>query len=336
MKAMALSRPGGLDKIRRVDVNSPDVPGKNEVKVRVQASSLNYHDLGVAAGWAPVDDGRILLTDGAGVIEQVGEGVTEFMPGDAVVGCVFPQWLAGSPQVSDFLQTPGDGIDGFACEFVTASVNSFTPAPAHFSAYESATIPTAGVTAWRALMVNGPLKAGETVLVQGSGGVSIYALQIAKKCGAKVIATSSDDKKLARLLDLGADYAINYRTHPDWGRLAHDWRKGNGVDHVIDVGGPATLSQSIEASKVGGHIAMVGILGGMTAEVPMISVLAKQIRLQGCLDGSRQDQIDLVSFLEKHSIRPVIDRHFKLEALADAFAYQQSGAHFGKVIINIC
>lgn len=226
-------------------------------------------------------------------------------------------------------------MNGVACDLFTASADLFTPAPRGYGMMEAATVTTAGVTAWRALLVNGPLKAGETVLVQGSGGVSLYALQIAKALGAKVIATSSSSDKLARLGALGADHVINYRDKPEWGRLAYEWTGGKGVDHVIDVGGPATLKQSIEAVKIGGHIAMIGILGGMEAAIPMIPMLAKQIRLQSCLNGSWQDQADLVEFLAAHDIRPVIDRSFRLEELADAFRYEESGAHFGKIVIEI-
>lgn len=335
MKAMVLEAPGGLDRIKLVEVASPLPPTSDQITVRVRASSLNFHDLGVAVGRSPTADMRVLLTDGAGIVEAVGSDVVEFAPGDAVVGCCFPQWQSGPPQVSDFSQTPGDGIDGFARQFLTTSARAFTRAPEGYNFAEAATIPTAGVTAWRALMVDGLLKPGQTVLVQGSGGVSIYALQIAKAVGAKVIATSSSDQKLTRLRELGADHTINYRTKPEWGRLAYEWTSGEGVDHVIDVGGPATLVQSVEAIKVGGHISMIGILGGMTAELPMIPIFAKQVRLQGCLNGSRQDQANLVNFLGERAIRPVLDRSFGLEELPDAFRYEESGLHFGKIAIEI-
>lgn len=335
MRAMILDAPGGLDRIRLAQIDTARAPDPGEVRVRMKASCLNYHDYGVASGRAPTEDGRILLADGAGIVDAVGHGVSDLKPGDAVVTCIFPQWRSGPPQVSDFSQTPGDGVDGVACDVLTASADLFTRAPHGHSMAEAATVTTAGVTAWRALTVNGPLKAGETVLVQGSGGVSLYALQIAKALGATVIATSSSAHKLARLRELGADHVINYRDEPDWGRLAYEWTGGRGVDHVVDVGGPATLPQSIEAVKIGGHIAMIGLLGGMEATIPMIPVFAKQIRLQGCLNGSRQDQVDLVEFLAAHDIRPVIDRSFKLEDLAEAFRYEETGAHFGKIVIEI-
>ncbi|WP_346427812.1 NAD(P)-dependent alcohol dehydrogenase [Sphingomonas sp. UV9] len=332
---MILQAPGGLDRIKLAELEPARAPGANEIRVRLAASCINFHDYGVANGTAPTEDGRILLADGAGVVEAIGKNVVDFSPGDAVVSCIFPQWSKGAPQVSDFSQTPGDGVDGVAREEITASVSAFTHAPASYTMAESATITTAGVTAWRALMVNGPLKPGETVLVQGSGGVSIYALQIAKAVGAVVIATTSSDAKAQRLRALGADHVINYRDESEWGRRVWEWTEDQGVHHVIDVGGPSTLAQSLEAVKIGGHIASIGILGGWEAALPMVPILTKQVRLQGCLNGCRQDQADLVAFLSTHAIRPIIDRSFPLEQLAEAFLHQESGSHFGKIVIKI-
>ena len=255
MKAMVLRAPGGLDRIELIDAASPPLPRSGEITVCIQASCINYHDLGVALGLtplAPTADGLVLLGDASGIVEAVGADVVDFVPSDAVVSCIFPQWQHGPPQVSDFSSTPGDGVDGFAREYVTLPASAFTRAPEGYSAAEAATLTTAGVTAWRALMVNGPLKASDTVLVQGSGGVSIFALQIAHAVGARVIATSSSDEKLERLRALGASYTINYRNQPEWGQLAFEWTEGRGVDHVIDVGGPATLSQSMGAVSIGG------------------------------------------------------------------------------------
>ncbi|MBC3941110.1 NAD(P)-dependent alcohol dehydrogenase [Sphingomonas albertensis] len=335
MRAMILDAPGGLDRIRLAQIEDAHAPSAKEVRVRMKASCINYHDYGVASGRSPTEDGRILLADGAGIVEAVGSEVTDFELGNAVLTCIFPQWRSGPPQVADFSQTPGDGVNGVARDMFTASTDLFTRAPRGYSMTEAATVTTAGVTAWRALLVNGPLKAGETVLVQGSGGVSLYALQIAKAVGARVIATSSSPDKLARLRGLGADHVINYRDEPEWGRLAYEWAGGKGADHVIDVGGPATLPQSIEAVKIGGHVAMIGILSGTEAAIPMIPVFAKQVRLQGCLNGSWQDQSDLVEFLATNEIRPIIDRSFRLEELANAFRYEESGAHFGKIVLEI-
>lgn len=196
-------------------------------------------------------------------------------------------------------------------------------------------MPVAAVTAWRALIVNGCLQRDETVLVQGTGGVSIFALQIAKAVGAQVIATSSSDEKLAKLAEMGADHLINYRTTPDWGQNAFDWTRGKGVDHVVDVGGSTNLANSITAAKIGGHIAVVGVLAGLSGSLDVIPILSKQVRLQGCLVGSRCDQEDLVRFINTTGIKPVVDRAFPFEQLAEAFRYQQTGKHFGKIVIRV-
>jgi NADPH:quinone reductase-like Zn-dependent oxidoreductase len=198
--------------------------------------------------------------------------------GDHVVSCFFPTWTEGGPAVGDFSTVPGDGVDGYAREIVVAPATAFTRAPKGYSFAEAATLTTAGVTAWRALVVNGALKAGDTVLVLGTGGVSIFALQIAKAMGATVIATSSSDDKLERTRGLGADHTINYRHHPDWGTRVLDWTGGSGVDHVIEVGGPGTLPQSMAAVAIGGHIALIGVLTGRAGEIATAHLMAKQAR----------------------------------------------------------
>ncbi|MFT3760875.1 zinc-dependent alcohol dehydrogenase family protein [Thauera sp.] len=333
MKAITLKAPGGLANIAAAEVADPGRPGKGEIRVAIKAGSLNYHDLLVACAAVPTEDGRILLSDGAGTVEEVGEGVTEFRPGDAVVSTFFPIWPAGpaTPQVGGFMHTPGDGIQGMACEHVVRPASAFTRAPRGWTHREAATITTSGLTAWRALVVNGGLKAGDTVLVQGTGGVSIAALQLAKAMGARVIATSSSDEKLSKVAALGADLTINYRREPEWGRKALELTGGFGVDHVIEVGGPATLAQSLTALKVGGHVAMIGLLSGIDANLPILLALAKHARIEGLIVGSRQDQQDFVRALELMEARPVIDQVFSYTDLATAFAHQQSGQHFGKI-----
>jgi NADPH:quinone reductase-like Zn-dependent oxidoreductase len=184
-------------------------------------------------------------------------------------------------------------------------------------------------------MVDGPLKPGETVLIQGTGGVSVFALQFAKVAGATVIATSSSDEKLARLETLGADRLINYRKHENWGDLVRELTAGRGVDHVIEVGGPATLAQSMVAARIGGHIAVVGILSGMTGTLPLLSVLTRQLRLQGLVVGSRRHQVEMIRAIEATGLRPIIDRHFPLEELVEAFRYQETNRHFGKICLDI-
>ena len=331
MKAMVLQPPIGLERLTLQDRPDPGSPGGGEIRVALHGSSLNFHDLGVATGRMPTAEGRIPLADGAGVVEAVGDGVTEFRPGDAVVSCFFPDWQDGAPTVGDFRRTPGDGIDGFAQEHVVLPATAFTHAPRGYDAVEAATITTAGLTAWRALVVDGGLKAGDTVLLLGTGGVSIWALQIARLMGATVAITSSSAEKLERARAMGAAFTLDYREQPEWGRAVRDWTGGRGVDHVVEVGGPGTLAQSIEAVRVGGHISLIGVLTGAAGEVPTAALMARQARLQGLIVGSRRAQQDFVRALDASGIRPVIDRRFALEELADAFRYEMSGGHFGKI-----
>jgi len=337
MKTVVVRAPGGLDRLEVRDIPDPGQPGLGQIRVAVHATSLNYHDLLVANGSIPTPDGRVLMSDAAGVVEAVGEGVTEFKPGDHVVSGFFPQWQDGLPfaSVGNFRGSPGDGIDGYATEYAVRAASNFTLAPREWSHAEAATITTAGLTAWRALVADGPLKAGESVLVLGTGGVSIAALQIAKATGARVIATSSSDAKLERLRALGADHVINYRQTPEWGKKVLELTGGHGVDHVVEVGGPGTLAQSIRAVRVGGHIALIGVLTGNQGEVPTTVLMAKQARLQGLIVGSRRLQQEYVAALDQTGIRPVIDRSFPLEQLAEAFRLQQGGAHFGKIVVDI-
>lgn len=331
MKVIATRSPGGLDNLVAEDRPDPGEPGPGEVRVMLRGSSLNFHDLGVVLGRMGAADGRIPLADGAGEVEAVGPGVTEFAPGDLVVSCFFPDWQDGDPTIPDFSRTPGDGIDGFAQKAVVLPATAFTRAPKGYDAVEAACITTAGLTAWRALVVNGQLKPGDTVLLLGTGGVSIWALQLAKLMGANVAITSSSGEKLERARDLGADYLINYREQQDWGRVVRDWTGGSGVDHVVEVGGPGTLGQSIEAVRVGGHISLIGVLTGVAGDVPTAALMAKQARLQGLIVGSRRHQQEFVRALDGGAIRPIIDRRFHFDDLADAFRFEMSGGHFGKI-----
>ncbi|MGI4730339.1 MAG: zinc-dependent alcohol dehydrogenase family protein [Janthinobacterium lividum] len=334
MHVVALRSPGGLDRLEMQDRADPGQPGPGAIRVALHGSSLNYHDLAVASGWSPSENGRVPLADGAGVVEAVGDGVTEFVVGDTVVSCFFPDWQAGGPTIPDFARTPGDGIDGFAQDVVVRPATAFTHAPRGYDAVEAATITTAGLTAWRALVVDGAVKAGDTVLLLGTGGVSIWALQIARALGARVAITSSSDDKLARAKAMGAEVGFNYRDVPDWGRAVRDWTGGRGVDHVVEVGGPGTLAQSIEAVRVGGHISLIGVLTGFGGEVPTAALMGRQARLQGLIVGSRHDQQAFVRALDATGIRPVVDIRFPLDRLADAFRHQQAGRHFGKVGIE--
>lgn len=334
MKSFVIRSPGGFERLEIAEHPDPGAPGPGEIRVAIHATSLNYHDLLVASGAYPTADGHIVMSDGAGIVEAVGADVPDFNPGDRVVSCFFPRWLAGGPfaEVSNFAGTPGDGIDGMATSHVVRKAASFTLAPKGWSDVEAATITTAGLTAWRALVVNGKLKAGETVLTMGTGGVSIAALQLAKLMGAVVIATSSTPAKLERLRALGADHVINYREVAEWGAAAWDLT-GRGVDHVVEIGGPSTLPQSIKAVRVGGHISLIGVLTGREGPMPTSELMRKHARLQGLIVGSRQDQQDYVAALNASTLRPVIDRVYPFEQLPDAFRYQLSGDHFGKLCV---
>jgi NADPH:quinone reductase-like Zn-dependent oxidoreductase len=283
----------------------------------------------------PTADGRIPLSDGAGVIEAVGDGATEFSVGDHVVSCFFPLWQGGEPTSSGFASTPGDGLDGYAREKVVRPADWFTLAPKGYSHAEAATLTTAGLTAWRALVSDGGMKAGESVLTLGTGGVSIFALTFAKMMGATVISTSSSDDKLERLRTLGADYVINYKRHEGWGQQVRNLTGGRGVDHVIEIGGPATLPESITACRVGGHIALIGVLTGFAGTVPTMVLMDRHQKLQGLTVGSRLQQVEMIRAINATGVRPVIDRTFDLPDLAQAFRYEASGQHFGKICIEI-
>lgn len=335
MKAIKISKPGGLDRLHVAEITAAAAPAAGEIRVRLHANSLNYHDYAVAAGAIPTEDGRILMSDGAGVVDAVGEGVTAFKAGDNVVSCFFPYWQDGVPPHGNFSHVPGDGLDGYAREAVVTPAHWFTLAPKGWSHTEAATLPCAALTAWRALVVEGGLKAGESVLILGTGGVAIFALQMAKAMGASVVITSSSDAKLERARALGADHTINYKSDPAWGETVRKWTGKRGVDHVLEIGGPGTLPQSITACRVGGHISMIGILTGITGEVPTLAMMAKQIKLQGIIVGSRRHQQEMIRGLEATGIRPVIDKTFALAALGDAFRYEEQAQHFGKICVEM-
>jgi NADPH:quinone reductase-like Zn-dependent oxidoreductase len=334
MRTIQLQKPGGLDRLQLTDTQRMP-PRRGEIVVRIGASSLNFHDYAVVTGMIATPDGRIPMSDGAGEVIEVGEDVTEFAVGDKVVSTFFPHWMDGEPEREVMGDVPGDAADGFAREYVTAPATSFTRAPEGYSDAEAATLTCAGLTAWRALIVNGQIRSGDTVLVQGTGGVSIFALQFAKAAGARVIATSSSDEKLDRLRAMGADHLINYKTHENWGEVARGMTGGRGVDHVVEIGGSGTMPQSIAACRTGGHISLIGVLAGVGGHVPTVLVMHGNQRIIGLTVGARRHQQDMIRAIEANGIKPVIDRHFPLEQIADAFRHQESGKHFGKICIDI-
>ena len=335
MKTIQLRAPASLDNLTLVDLADPGDPGPGEIRVRLSASSLNFHDYAVVVGMIPAADGRIPMSDGAGTVEAVGEGVTQFKPGDTVVSIFFPDWIDGAPPATAFRGVPGDGIDGYAREVVVTPQHWFTRVPQGYSAADAATLTCAGLTAWRALFVDGVTQPGSTVLVQGSGGVSVFALQFAKAAGARVIATSSSDVKLERLKALGADELINYKEVPAWGAKALELTGGRGVDTVVEIGGAGTLDQSMMATRVGGHVALIGVLAGFAGPVQTGLLMAKNLRVQGLTVGSRQQQLDMIAGIEANGIRPIISDHFPLDRLGDAFRHQAANGHFGKIVVDI-
>ena len=336
MKAIRTgAKPSTLDALEWVDIDAAAAPGPGEITVDLKASSLNYHDYAVVKGMIPTEPGRIPMSDGAGIVSAVGDGVTEFAVGEHVVSTFFPDWLDGRPPASAFTRVPGDGIDGYARETVTAPTHWFTRAPAGFSHAEAATLTCTGLTAWRALFVDYAVKPGDTVLVQGTGGVSIFALQFAKAAGATVIATSSSNEKLERVRELGADHLINYKEVEAWGPRALEITGGRGVDCVVEIGGAGTLDQSMLATRVGGHVALIGVLAGFAGPVQTALLFSKNLKVQGLTVGSRAMQQDMIAAIEANGIKPVISDTFALADLADAFRHQESGSHFGKIAVEI-
>ena len=335
MKAIRIGTPATLDSLALHQVDDPGGPGPGEIRVALKASSLNYHDYAVVTGMIPAEAGRIPMSDGAGTVEAVGKGVTAFAVGDPVVSLFFPEWPDGRPPQTAFRRVPGDGLDGYAREAVVAPASWFTRVPHGYSHAEAATLTCAGVTAWRALFVDDAVKPGDTVLIQGSGGVSVFALQFAKAAGATVIATSSSGEKLERLRELGADHLINYKDVPAWGAKALELTGGAGVDCVVEIGGAGTLDQSMMATRVGGHVALIGVLTGFAGPVQTALLMAKNLRVQGLTVGSRAQQLAMIAGIEANGIRPVISDTFPLADLAAAFRHQESGNHFGKIALAI-
>lgn len=326
----------GIDNLATTEREIP-APAAGEVLVKFHAASLNYRDLMVVLGsYNPrMKLPAVPLSDGAGVVAAVGDGVTKWVVGDRVSPVVIQDWFDGEPSAEKARTAIGAGaFDGVLREFGAFREESLVAIPDQLSFEEAATLPCAAVTAWNALVVSGRLKAGDTVLTLGTGGVSIFAVQIAKHFGARVISTSSSDEKLERVRRLGADETINYRKRDDWDKVVLEMTSGRGVDHVIEVGGTGTLSKSVKAVRVGGHIALIGALD-MAGEFNPIPVFMKGIRVQGIFIGSRKMFEDLNDMIEGSNLKPQIDRVFDFDEAREALHYMESGSHFGKIVIKI-
>ena len=334
MKAYALQGSFGIDSLKPVERPEP-VPGAGQVLLRMRAWSLNYRDLLMVTGFynpklrLPFTP----LSDGVGEVVAVGSGVTRVKAGDRVAGIFMQQWLDGEITEAKGRSALGGAIDGVFAEQVVLEAEGVVHVPPHLSDEEAATLPCAAVTAWRALVTEGRLKAGDTVLIQGTGGVSLFALQFARAHGARVIATSSSDAKLARARELGAEGTINYRTTADWGQRVRELTGGTGVDHVVEVGGAGTFAQSMAAVRMGGRISLIGVLSG-AGQVNPTPILMKSVCVQGIFVGSRAMFEEMNRAISDHQMRPVVDRVFAFEELRDALRHLESAAHFGKIVLR--
>jgi len=334
MRAYCLPRPAGIDALTLVDVPQPR-PGPRQILIKVGACSLNYRDLAIVLGTyrGPVKPDLVPLSDGAGVVAEVGAEVTRVQPGDRVVGCFFQRWLAGPFTATTPGSSLGGAIDGMLAQYVALDENGVVKLPPHLSIEEAATLPCAAVTAWNALTEHARIVAGEIVLVQGTGGVSIFALQLARLMGARVIVTSSSDDKLARAAALGAEHGINYARTPDWDQAVVAATDG-GVDHVVEVGGPGTLARSLRAVRIGGRVSLIGVLSG-AAEINPMLIFARRANIQGISVGSAQMFEAMNRAIAAAALHPIIDQVFAFEDAPQAFRHLQSARHFGKVVIRV-
>jgi len=337
MRVVVVNEPG-LENLAVVERPDPE-PGLGEVLVRLRAATLNYRDLltvegGYGSKQRTVD--FIPLSDGAGDIAAVGEGVTRFKPGDRVVGNFFQEWLAGEPTQKNLQSGLGGVLDGVASELRVFPEYGLSPTPGHLTDAEAAALPCAGLTAWSAVIDQGRSTPGDLVLTQGTGGVSTFAVQFAKLAGATVVATSSSNEKLERVRALGADHTINYAETPEWARPVRGINGGRGVDLVVEVGGAGTLEQSIKAVRPGGAICLIGVLSGANHEFRLPLVVTRKIRLEGVTCGNREQFEAMLRAIGQHRLRPALDdKVFGLDDLPAAFAHMRDGRHFGKIVVEI-
>jgi NADPH:quinone reductase-like Zn-dependent oxidoreductase len=335
MRVVEIRGDFGLDHLTLAERPDP-VPGPGQALVRVRAASLNYRDLLMVDGRYNRKQKLPLIpcSDGAGDVVAVGEGVSRVRPGDRVCGIFAQGWIAGEPGRDLVRTTLGGPLDGMLTEQIVLGAEGLVKVPDHLGYQEAATLPCAAVTAWAALVAGG-LRAGQTVLLQGTGGVSIIALQLAVLAGARVIITSSSDEKLARALAMGAADGINYRQLPEWGARVRELTGGEGADWVLEVGGAATLQQALQAVRVGGCIYLIGVLSGNSAEVSIPAIQMRRVRIEGVLVGSRADFEALNRAVALHRLRPVVDRVFPLAEARAAFEHMAAASHFGKICIEI-
>jgi NADPH:quinone reductase-like Zn-dependent oxidoreductase len=335
MRVYRLPHHTGFDDLTLTEADTPK-PGRGQVLVRMHAASLNFRDLAVATGkymMSALPPDLVPLSDGAGEVVEVGPEVTRVKPGDRVAGIFMQGWLGGDMEPAHGATALGGAIDGVLAEHVVFGEQGLVHIPAHLSYEQAATLPCAAVTAWHALFGAQPVRPGDSVLVLGTGGVSMFGLQFARAAGARVIATSSTDAKLAKALGLGASDGINYKAEPDWDKAVRRLTDGRGVDHVIEVGGPGTLQRSIAAARMGGMVSLIGVLSKGT--IDPLAILGGGVTVRGIYVGSREMFEAMNRAISLHKIEPVIDRVFAFEAAKDAYLYQKSAAHVGKIVIRI-
>ena len=323
----------GIDALQQQEQTSQDLK-PSEICVRVHAASLNYRDLvTVKRG---VNQELIPLSDGAGVVEEVGDAVKRLKKGDRVVGLFFPLWQGGNIDAyKSSVARGGAPTDGVLAHCVYGHEDGFIKFPDYLSYSEAATLPCAGLTAWNALIVQGQLKPGDTIVILGTGGVALFALQLAKILGARVILLSSQDEKLEKARKMGADELINYKKTPDWDKVVMEKTAGVGADLILELGGAGTLERSMASAKIKGRISLVGILTGIEGQINPLSILRKSLAVNGIYVGSREMQENLHTALEANRIHPVIDREFTFDRAKEAYDYMQSGRHFGKIVIKV-
>lgn len=327
-----------VDALKLVERPDP-VPKVGEVLVRVKACSLNFRDWLMALGqYNPKQKLPLIpVSDAAGEVIAVADGVTGFKPGDRVLGHFFPKWQSGEPSVEKFAVSMGGPYDGWLCEQRCFPASALAQIPAHLSYEDAAALPCAALTAWSAIVTLGRVQPGERVLIQGTGGVALFALQFAKLAGAEVIMTSSSDEKLARVKAMGADHGINYKADPHWGRTARALTGNAGLDHIVELGGAGTLMQSIRAIRPGGSISMIGVLSGPSNDLQIPLVVMQQVRLQGVTVGSKDGLDAMLRAMALAKLKPVLDQRFDFSEadVQAAFRHMGSGSHFGKIVIGL-
>jgi len=337
MKAYVIQGGFGLDHLMQIDRPIPE-PGPGQALVRLKAVSLNSRDIGVIEGFYHPEhaEGLIPVSDGVGEIVALGEGATRFKIGDRVSGIFTQSWIEGEPTQAAWTSTLGSPLDGLLAEYAVLPEAGLVRVPDHLTDAEAATLPCAAVTAWHAVVEEGQVRAGDTVVVQGTGGVSLFALQFAKLQGARVIVTSGSEEKLGRALALGAGLGINYNQTADWDQAVLSYTQGRGADHIVDVGGAATLNRSVSALKVGGRISIIGLLSGASvADFAIVPAILKKARLQAINVGSRAMFESMNRAIAHHGLRPAIDSVFPFEEAAAALRRLKAGAHFGKICITL-